>query len=171
MKILDLGSGKKIFKLNPRDKTITLDIVKSPNVDVVWDMEKTPLPFKDNEFDYVRLRNVIEHISPSKLENLIFDVHRILKPNGIFDIIAPWFSSSNAFSSLVHFKGLSYTTFDGYEMYRIEKKHIIFGIHRYTKPFNLIINPIVNSIPRFYQRFLCWVIPCEQIEFKLKAIK
>lgn len=55
MKILDLGCGlgtdlkkfEEIFglKMSENDETITLDNQQLPNVKVVWDIEKIPLPF------------------------------------------------------------------------------------------------------------------------------
>ena len=180
MKILDIGAGEDRFKINPNDETITLDKIKLPNTDIVWDLEKTPLPFKDNEFDYIHANHVLEHIL--NLENLIKELYRITKNNGIIDIKVPWFSSCSAFSMIGHIRFFAYTTFDQYRpkkrfytagdvKFEIVKKHITFGINKSTALLNPIINPIVNAIPRFYQRFLCWIIPCEQIEFLLKVKK
>ncbi|MEM4714257.1 MAG: class I SAM-dependent methyltransferase [Candidatus Nanoarchaeia archaeon] len=72
MKILDIGCGLRKYKLKKNAKVIGLDVIKLPGVDVVHDLEKTPLPFKDNEFDIVIANHVLEHV-----KNLISVIHEI----------------------------------------------------------------------------------------------
>jgi predicted SAM-dependent methyltransferase len=63
MKILDLGCGKNKFKSsNTSDIVIGMDKYSLEGVDVVHDLEKTPYPFNDNEFDEIRAHHVLEHI-------------------------------------------------------------------------------------------------------------
>src|SRR4030043_363365 len=55
MKILDIGCGLNKQKTsNRKDVVIGLDAVKVPGIDVVWNLEKTPLPFKKKEFNWVK---------------------------------------------------------------------------------------------------------------------
>src|SRR5437899_506646 len=54
--LLDLGSGER--RLTPR--TLNVDIVASPSVDVLADGHK--LPFPDGIFDAIVLQSVIEHV-------------------------------------------------------------------------------------------------------------
>jgi predicted SAM-dependent methyltransferase len=61
MKILDVGCGNNKYKGNKGDIVIGIDKVKLKGVDVVHDIEKTPWPFKTNEFDCVICSHVLEH--------------------------------------------------------------------------------------------------------------
>lgn len=45
----------------------------------LWDIENTPYPFKDKEFDLVYSSSVLEHISPDKLDSAIREIGRIGK--------------------------------------------------------------------------------------------
>jgi len=45
---------------------------------------KDILPYKDNSFDGVCAYAVFEHIPASKIPNVLDEIHRVLKPGGIF---------------------------------------------------------------------------------------
>jgi SAM-dependent methyltransferase len=93
-KILELGCGT--HKINiPGSNVVGLDASKLSGVNVVHNLEKTPLPFKDNEFDVVFSYAVLEHIK--NLIPLIEDIHRILKPTGKFILYVPHFAGLGAF--------------------------------------------------------------------------
>jgi len=66
-----------------------VDIREEVNPDLVWDMEKTPYPFKDHEFDLILLKDSLEHVSYHKVEDVIKECHRILKPGGKLLIQCP----------------------------------------------------------------------------------
>jgi SAM-dependent methyltransferase len=61
MRILEIGVGLRPKQFEGHE-VIYLDKFKTPYTDIVWDVEKLPLPFKDNYFDKVYSRNVFEHI-------------------------------------------------------------------------------------------------------------
>ncbi len=82
MRRLQLGCGNK-----PWHYCINLDKYKLFGVDVVHDLEKTPLPFKTNEFDEVHAYHVLEHIH--NFFPLMDEIWRILKPNGEFYLKVP----------------------------------------------------------------------------------
>ncbi|MEM2954453.1 MAG: class I SAM-dependent methyltransferase [Candidatus Nanoarchaeia archaeon] len=83
MKILDIGCGLRKYKPKQKNaRVIGLDIVKLPGVDVVHDLEKSPLPFKDNEFDTVIANHVLEHVK--NLISVIHEIWRITKRYGLF---------------------------------------------------------------------------------------
>ncbi len=84
-KILDLGSGTGLLSKFLNRKLISVDIskkmlTKSNSKNVQGDMAK--LPFKNNSFDLVlSFSALMNSSSPQKTIN---EVHRILKPEGIF---------------------------------------------------------------------------------------
>jgi len=179
--ILILGHGP-----NPKPKIrgvkiTTLDMVKYPSIDVKWNLEKLPLPFKKDEFDEVWAYHIIEHISKEKYDKLMEEIHRITKNGGLIKINVPFFAFFTAFHA-DHKNIFTYTSFNKFEpshplhkekkvAFKIQKRKIIFGVNKYTKVFNPIVNPMINSFPLFYCRFLCWILPSEELQFELKTIK
>ncbi|MBD5771115.1 class I SAM-dependent methyltransferase [Marinomonas colpomeniae] len=53
--------------------------------------ETTVLPFKDGSLDAVYTSHFIEHVTDEVATHLFFEVYRVLKPGGIFRIVAPNF--------------------------------------------------------------------------------
>ena len=88
--MIDLGGGEKpsyynYWKINPTS-FIVVDIdEKKP--DIVCDLNK-PLPFEDNFADVIFLFNVIYIIN--KPENLVKEIHRVLKSDGKFFLCSPF---------------------------------------------------------------------------------
>lgn len=56
--------------------------ISSPiNVNLIGS-DACKLPFSDNSFDRVTMLDIIEHLYPDQLEEMLIEVHRILKPSG-----------------------------------------------------------------------------------------
>ena len=55
---------------------------------MVLDLDSVPLPFPEDSVDYVFCSHVLEHLKD--WEKLVIDVHRMLKPNGIFEVRVPY---------------------------------------------------------------------------------
>lgn len=180
MKILDLGCGNDKYKSNnAEDVVIGLDKENFPEVDVVHDLEEMPLLFKDNEFDEIITSHVLEHIS--NLEPLLREMHRITKNKGLIKISVPFFTSDAAFSMIDHRRFFTYTTFDKYTeesrmhphadcTFRITNKKIVFGRGN-IGILNWFMNPIVNLMPKIYQRFFAWIVPSDELQFELEVVK
>jgi ubiquinone/menaquinone biosynthesis C-methylase UbiE len=47
------------------------------------------MPFKDNYFDAVSMLAVFEHLEPSRLEHILKEINRILKPGGMYVMTTP----------------------------------------------------------------------------------
>jgi len=92
MKILDIGCGRNKYKsITKEDIVISLDRVKLHRVDIVHDLEKFSLPFRDNEFDKVIAFHVLEHIK--NFIPLMAELHRIMKAGAILEIKVPFYSA------------------------------------------------------------------------------
>jgi predicted SAM-dependent methyltransferase len=71
-------------------------VFNGKGVDMVWDLNILPYPFKDNSVDEIYFRNIIEHLSLTT-SVIMKEFERILKTNGKVTIITDHFSSSYAF--------------------------------------------------------------------------
>lgn len=67
---------------------ITLDHNADTGCDVVHDLEVFPYPFEDNKFDEIHAYEVLEHTGTQGDHIFFFkqfeELHRILKPDGLF---------------------------------------------------------------------------------------
>jgi ubiquinone/menaquinone biosynthesis C-methylase UbiE len=82
---LNLGCGSDI-----RSDCINIDVRKTSEKTLVIDIEKDLLKaFPDNSVDEIIAKDFIEHISWRRVEDLIKDIHRVLKPGGRLFIQVP----------------------------------------------------------------------------------
>ena len=95
MKKLNLGCGNDIKK-----DYINLDKFKVGGADIVHDIEKFPWPFKDNEFDEILCKNVLEHVNDPI--TVMEEIWRISKSNSIVKVQVPYWASKGAVSHLEH---------------------------------------------------------------------
>lgn len=177
MKKLNLGCGSDIKK-----EYINLDIANLPGVNVVHDINKLPLPFKKEEFDYILCQDILEHIDYIPL---LKELHRILKKDGIIEIRVPHFSSRFNYIDPTHKKQFSFQTFQFFiQNSEIHNRDYYFDFHFkkiiYTKItfekglifYNYILEPIINSgeiFKRLYEATcLARIFPGANIIIKIK---
>ena len=80
---LNLGCGE-----DKREGYTNVDIRKEVNPDLVHDLEK-PLPFPDNSVEEIIAFDIVEHFSFHKVEEILRDWFRVLKPGGVIHIRCP----------------------------------------------------------------------------------
>jgi SAM-dependent methyltransferase len=80
--LLDLGSGERRLT----DAAVNVDVVPSPEVDVVADGDQ--LPFPNAVFEAIVLQSVIEHVLEP--EALLAESSRVLKESGRIWVEAPF---------------------------------------------------------------------------------
>jgi predicted SAM-dependent methyltransferase len=80
---LHLGCGQ-----NYLEGYVNVDNASGVKKDVEWDLTKLPFPFKENSVDYILCWNVMEHLDMNIIE-FMEEMHRILKPGGIFRFRVP----------------------------------------------------------------------------------
>lgn len=175
LKKLNLGCGTDI-----KAGWTNLDRCNLPGVDTIHDIEDTPLPFKDNTFDYVLCNDVLEHVNFVKV---LKDIHRILKKGGICEIRTPHFGYHRAYEDPTHINYFASKTFDFFVKDHPNNYYFDFAfekaIHKKIKflvniffPYKFIVEKIVNinDATRLYyeQSFLRSIITPENIHIKLQ---
>ncbi len=105
-KKIDMGCGADNF-----DGYLHLDkSFHSSHIDLAWDLNYMPYPFKDNTFSEVRMYDVFEHLdSPLDVLN---EVHRILILGGIFDFGVPTIEDTNLWGDITHKRPFTEGSFD-----------------------------------------------------------
>lgn len=118
---LDIGCGR-----NPLPSYIGIDKSPSSGAHYIIDIEKEPLPFKDEEVDAIHMSHTIEH-----LENVIFVINecwRILKWGGQVDIRVPHFDCRMAVQDPTHKKFFVQDSFKFYCGSYLVKYSLSYGI-------------------------------------------
>ena len=175
MKKLNLGCGTDIKK-----GYVNLDRAELEGVDVVHDLDKFPYPFKDNEFEEIYCKHVLEHVDD--LLRVMEELTRISKPGARIQVIAPYFAGQGAYNDPTHKKFFTYKTFDylspgGYYSKAVLKtinKRIFFFSSRdfmKSKLYSRLPNFLINLKPMLYQRYLCWILPAAEIHYLLEVVK
>lgn len=173
---LNIGCG--------RDKKIGyVNIDASPliNPDKVCNLEKVPLPFKEDSVEEILAYHVLEHIH--NFIPLMHDLHRICKNKAIIKIKAPFYSSWGQYNDPTHIRFFSIFTFNYFkkgtyshevgvskDIFNIKKVKINFGIGR-AKILNWFFNPLINLNQEFYCRFFAWILPSSEIRYELEVLK
>lgn len=79
------------------ENLVTLDHFENHNPDIVYDLEKIPLPFEDNSIEEIHAYEVLEHLGRQGDWKFFFsqwsDFWRMLKPNGLFFATVPMYTS------------------------------------------------------------------------------
>lgn len=104
MKKLNFGCGDKIW-----DDYDNIDIQRSSKVTKSFDFNIFPYPIKDNTYDYVWSRSVLEHLTEPG--EVLKELWRICKKNAIIEIIVPYYNNKSAVSDMQHKHFFSDTTF------------------------------------------------------------
>ncbi|MCS7150916.1 MAG: class I SAM-dependent methyltransferase [Endomicrobia bacterium] len=190
LKVLDLGAGPwKHYSY-----AISLDWNPKSNPDIIWDLNKFPYPFEDNEFDIVYACHILEHLdNPIKV---LEEIWRILKPNGKLVLKTPHFSCRTAYGNPEHKHYFSSLLFDYFEREKdfiaktnakfiVEKIKLVWSppepksMRDSQKKFQPLIK-ILNSFFSFFaninidfcERFWCYFVGgFAEIQFEVRTVK
>ena len=88
MRKLNFGCGTDLRMGKEWDN---VDVQKGPKITKSFNFDKFPYPLKDNSYDYVYLRNVLEHLETPY--NVIDELWRITKKGGIIEISVPHYTN------------------------------------------------------------------------------
>ena len=175
---LNIGCGYR-----KKEGYINIDINTECKPDVLLNIAKEKLPYKDNSVDYIYCDNVLEHLFENEVEFVMKEIHRVIKEEGDVCLIMPYKTSSGAFywRHKIFFGYHALRDFDVCKGPGIQIRHlpqfkferklrfpgVLFGIEKILDMFfNL---PKINY---FYDNSgLCFLIPAQRIIFKLKKVK
>ena len=164
MKTLDLGCGPH----GKKEGSIGLDMRPAPHVDVVHDLNVYPYPFPSDEFDWIEMSHIIEHVA--KPLHLMNEVHRIAKNGAMIRIITPHYSSQLSYGDLEHFHHLGYITFltlQNTKLFSIRKHKLYF-----TDLYKVAgINLLGNWFPRRWEKYFAFIFPALYVEVFLEVLK
>jgi SAM-dependent methyltransferase len=104
MNKLNLGAGKRIMK-----DFVNLDINKTEGINIVHDLNKIPYPFKNNTFEFIYMRMVIEHLDNPNL--VLYELRRICKNKAVIRIITSYYNNIGMTNSMEHKHYFSEKTF------------------------------------------------------------
>ena len=176
MKKLNLGCG-----LDIRQGYINLDMHKLNGVDIVHDVNNLPLPFSENEFDYILCQDVLEHVD--NLIGLMKELNRVIRKDGIVEIRVPHFTSANNYADPTHKNRFSVRTFYFFtiksrfdrnyyfdfafesieEIKLTYSKKIIYNI-----PFFMFFNLNIFSLELYENTFFSRIFPAVNLVIKLR---
>jgi len=176
MNRLNIGCGNDY-----RKGYVNCDFTDRIKVDKIVNLEKTPLPFKDNSVDEILAFHVLEHVK--NFPKLMHDLHRICKKNARVKIKVPFYSAWGHYNDPTHVRFFSPFTFNYFKkgnyshevgchenLFTIKKNKINFGIGVSSR-LNWLFNPLLNLNHKIYCRFFAFIFPAAEIEVELEVVK
>jgi SAM-dependent methyltransferase len=166
---LDLGCGAA----KPVG-AVGLDRWFAPGVDLVADMETSPLPFADATFDTVTMTDALEHVADPP--RLAAEVARILRPGGRLVVRVPHYTSLHAWSdfthksffsveSLKHLTGAHAT----YRHYSATPLTLVSWRLTFWKGLRLLgVEYLANRFPGPYEKYFAFTFPAMALTFTLQ---
>ena len=103
--ILNLGCGKDI-----QDNWFNVDLRKVPGINLLYDLTKLPLPWKDNSVDGINAKDIVEHFID--VISFIDECGRILKVGGSLRIRTTYWKTENSFTDPSHYHFFTLQSFD-----------------------------------------------------------
>jgi SAM-dependent methyltransferase len=162
---IDIGCGD-----SKQPGCIGLDIVPLPGVDIVWNLDQFPYPFKPDTFSEIYMNDVIEHlIDPLKVME---EIHRIAQPDARVHLRVVYWNHRYAYADPTHKHRFTEMSFDFWgkhrrsyytsARFRVERLDFIFDrrARRWLRSPKLML---------FLGHYLCNVI--QGIKFELRAVK
>ena len=176
MKKLNIGSGTDY-----REGWINLDYNSKYNPEVVWDLNKLPLPFGDNTFDEIIMIHVLEHFHDPLL--IVNELWRIGKPAAKITIKVPHWSCHFSSGDLTHHHRFSSREFSHFEYdpiyYNTQTRFKVNTRLRClndrgrlpARLINFVFTPLLNLSFSLTENFLCKILPVYENIYELEVLK
>lgn len=135
-KKLNLGCGFKKY-----NGFVNVDILDCVKPDVKLDLNKTPWPWNDNEFDHIVAQDILEHLGKTGEDfiNVIKEMYRVTTNGGIWEIQVPHWRCDTALDDPTHRRLITMSTFNLFNKKYIYDK-INYGNSESTLAFDYDID-------------------------------
>jgi predicted SAM-dependent methyltransferase len=163
--VLDMGCGRSKIP-----GALGMDVDPQSQADIIHDLNQYPYPVKENTFDQIFAKHIIEHLDNPR--GFLKEVHRILKPGGVAFIETPHFSCRVAYSEPEHKLFYSYYMFV-HLLSDLAKINYHFKVLRQEITFYKLykacgIKFLANKFPDTYERFWTYMFPAENVVLEVK---
>lgn len=102
---LNFGCGRDIKR-----GYLNADITPFDGTDLIFDFNKFPYPFPDDNFEEIYCDNVLEHVDDISM--VMSELHRISRKGGIIRIIVPYYNCYGAYNDVTHRHYFSHLSFE-----------------------------------------------------------
>ena len=104
---LNLGVGREA-----REGWVNVDWKHYEGVDVLWNLDDTPWPFEDEQFNEILALDIFEHVMD--LTSTMDECWRVLQPGGRVMIRGPIAGGPNHYADPTHRRGFTGRSFSYY---------------------------------------------------------
>jgi SAM-dependent methyltransferase len=171
---LDVGCGR-----NKRPGAIGVDRNRDTAADVICDIDRAMLPFRDSSFGTIWVIHVIEHVAD--VVRTVEELHRLARPGGVIVIETPHYTDFSSFCDPTHRWHLNtfsfrYFTEDGgfsyYSRCRLRQRHLRVKLLRLWKllGFEFAVNHS-TAFRKFWEHYLCFVVRGKVMVLELEVLK
>lgn len=188
---IDLGCGSD--KIAPT--VVGVDILDLPGVDVIGPVPEVLRHFETASVDGVYSHHFLEHVED--LPSLLVEVRRIMKPGSRLIAVVPHFSNTHFYSDPTHRTHFGLYTFSYFAVDTLHRRKVpnyellgasgaLFELRAVTlhfdrslrRPLTYIIGMLLQQatsrsirLREWYEARLCWIFPCAEIRFEVRAIE
>ncbi len=168
MKTLDVGCGNKKFP-----GSIGIDKCIDSKADIICNLERFPWPLRDNFFDLIFCRHILEHFTDAVRP--MEEIHRLSKPNAKLIIEVPHFSHPDASRDPTHKHYFTYHSFDYFTDNPLYPKYTKARFKILKREFKAAsgINRFISSRikPHRYEERYARIFPSYGLYFELEVLK
>src|SRR3990172_1445653 len=129
--VLDVGCGE-----HKQPNSIGMDRRKVDGVDVIHDCEILPWPFATNTFTRILMSHVMEHLKPWLVVDIMNEMWRVMKPDGVLMIATPYAGSFGFWQDPTHTKGWIEATPSYFDP---DHASGLYNIYK-PKPWQIVVN-------------------------------
>lgn len=118
LKKISLGAGEEA---ELAEGWVNVDLVKLPNIQVVHNLMEFPYPFEDGCADYIKAKDVLEHLDHYTKDNrpsviaFVEECARILVPGGTLWIQTPRYDAEFLYIDPTHVRGFHENSMDFFD--------------------------------------------------------
>ncbi len=166
--ILEIGVGQRKLK-----GAVGIDQRTNALADIHHDLNLFPWPVRDNAFDLILCRHVLEHLR--ELDRVMEEVYRIGRPGSQVVLEVPHFSNVEAYRHWQHVHYFTAGSFDffhpGNRQYQAHLKILFRRIFFDDLSRLFLIEFFANRFVRLYERRFAFLFPAGSIYMVLEVVK